>query len=96
MELINFAFQSLVKLKNLLTINAKALQLAPEFPPIHIKLAVTYILLDRVKDARVSGVKSVELAPFAYESLVSKSSSVKNKAYLKIFLDAMRKAGFPE
>jgi len=57
---------------------------------------VTYILLDRVKDARVSAVKSVELAPFAYVSLVSKSSSVKNNAYLKIFLDAMRKAGFPE
>jgi len=74
----------------------KSLQRAPESPPIHISLAVTYALLDREDEARASVAKCLELAPFVSVGLVSKISPYKNQAYVKVFVDAMRKAGFPE
>ena len=74
----------------------KALQRAPESPPIHIDLAVTYILLDREEEARASAAKALELAPFISVGMVSKSSRYKNQADLKRIVEAMRKAGFPE
>jgi len=74
----------------------KALQRAPEAPQNHGNLAITYILLDRNEEARASTAKMLELAPWVSVSLLSKTSSVKNQDYLKLFIDAMRKAGFPE
>jgi hypothetical protein len=32
----------------------KALQIAPASPPIHVKLAVTYVLLEREEETHVS------------------------------------------
>ena len=74
----------------------KALQLAPMSPPVHVSLAVTYILLGWEEEARASAEKALELAPFISVSLVSKTAPYKNQADLKLILDAMRKAGFPE
>ena len=74
----------------------KALQRAPESPPLHFHLAVTYILLDREEEARASTAKCLELAPFVSVSWVSKVYRGKNQAHLKLIVDAMRKAGFPE
>jgi len=74
----------------------KELQLAPESPPIHMRLAMTYILLDREEEARASAEKALELAPFLSVGLFSKVMPYKNQAFLKTILDAMRKAGFPE
>ena len=74
----------------------KALQLAPEGPFIHANLAITYILLGRDEEARASAAKCMELAPYITVSMASKTSALKDKAYLNKMLDAMRKAGFPE
>ena len=74
----------------------KALQRAPEAPPLHFHLAVTYILLNREEEARASAAKALELAPFISVAWISKVSREKNSDYLKVIVDAMRKAGFPE
>jgi tetratricopeptide (TPR) repeat protein len=74
----------------------KALQRAPESPPLHFYSAVTYILLNREEEARTSAAKALELAPFISVAWISKVSREKNQAYLKLIVDAMRKAGFPE
>jgi len=59
-------------------------------------LAIVYILLDWEEEARASAAKSMELAPYVSVSMISKTMPMKDKAYLKLVLDAMRKAGFPE
>ena len=74
----------------------KAVQLAPKSPPIHHHLAVTYALLDRKDEARASAAKCLDLAPFVSVKFVLKTSRWKNEADLKLIVDAMRKAGFPE
>lgn len=74
----------------------KALQRAPESAQVHGSLAITYILLDREEEARASAAKSIELVPYVSVGLISKTTPIKNKAFLKIFLDALRKAGLPE
>ena len=79
-----------------LTEYKKALQLAPVSPPIYIHIAVTYALLGREEEARASAEKALELAPFISVSLTAKISPYKNQTDLKLILDAMRKAGFPE
>ena len=56
----------------------------------------TYILLGREEEARTSAAKSLEFAPDASVSLISKISTVKNQAFKELVADAMRKAGFPE
>jgi len=79
-----------------LTEYKKALQRAPKAPWPHMFLATAYSLLDRQEDARASVEKCLELAPFISVGWLSKIAPFKNQADLKIFLDAMRKAGFPE
>jgi len=79
-----------------LTEYKKALQLAPESPPLHVHLAVIYILMDREEEARASAAKALELAPFISISGVIKTSRYKNPEDLKLMVDAMRKTGFPE
>ena len=79
-----------------LTEYKKAVQLAPESPPIHVYLAVIYALLDRKDEARAFVEKALELAPFISVGFVSKISRYGNEADLKLVADAMRKAGFSE
>jgi adenylate cyclase len=79
-----------------LTQYKKALQLAPESPQIHGGLSVIYILLGREEEARASATKSLEFAPHASVSLISKTSTVNNQAFKELVADSMRKAGFPE
>jgi len=74
----------------------KAVQLAPKSPPLHFSLAVAYALLDREDEARSSAAKCLELAPFVSVDFISKTSGYKNQADLKLIVDGMRKAGFPE
>jgi adenylate cyclase len=74
----------------------KALQRAPESPPIHFHLALTYVLLNREEEARASAAKCIELAPFVTVAWISKVSREENQALRKLILDTMRKAGFPE
>jgi len=74
----------------------KALQSAPDAPIVHFNLAVTYSALDRIEEARASAAQCLESMPHLSVSLVSKIAIIKNKAFLEIILDNMRKAGFPE
>jgi tetratricopeptide (TPR) repeat protein len=74
----------------------KALQLAPNAADVHVRLAVNYILLGREEEAHASAEKALELAPFISVSLFAKTAPFKNQADLKLSLDALRKAGFPE
>jgi adenylate cyclase len=79
-----------------LTEYKKALQRAPKAPWPHMFLATAYSLLDRQEEARASAEKCLELAPFVSIGWITKISLFKNEAHLKLIVDAMRKAGFPE
>ena len=74
----------------------KALPRAPDAPANHTVIAITYALLDREEEARASAAKALELNPNISVSWLSKISKYKDQGHLKLILDAMRKAGFPE
>jgi TolB-like protein/Tfp pilus assembly protein PilF len=74
----------------------KALQLAPMNGGAHFKLAVAYGLLGREEEARASAEKTLELAPIVSVSMYAKTAPFKNQTDLELFLNGMRKAGFPE
>jgi len=74
----------------------KALQRAPDAPPLHIALALTYVSLDREEEARASAAKALELVPHFSVAYYSKTSKYKDQADKKQIIEAMRKAGFPE
>ena len=71
-------------------------QRAPDFPVIHLFLAITYALLGREEEARASTAKTMELIPHMSVTVVSKTWRYKCEDNLQLVLDAMRKAGFPE
>ena len=74
----------------------KAEQRAPEWAIGHLFLAITYIYLDRIVEARAAADKALELSPNLSVSHILKISKLKNQAHNQIIIDAMRKAGFPE
>ena len=77
----------------------KALQQAPESPWSHFNLAIIYIFWGREEEARASAAKCMELAPsYITVGMFSNAASrcKVDKAFYNKFLDAMRKAGFPE
>jgi adenylate cyclase len=74
----------------------KALQLAPMFASIHVKLSMAYSLLGQGEEARASAEKALELAPILSVSMAAKTVPFKNQTDLELFLNGMRKAGFPE
>ena len=82
--------------KDALTELQKALQRAPDAGILHATLAITYSLLDREEEARASAAKALEIFPFFSATLVSKTWRYKTQDGLKITIDAIRKAGFPE
>jgi len=79
-----------------LTAAKKALHRSPDSASTHIKLAVIYTLLDRQKEAEVAVKKTLEIRPNISVELFSKLAPFKNQADLKLFIDALRQAGFPE
>ena len=74
----------------------KALQRAPNVAATHTIMAIVYVLLGREEEARESAAKALELNPNTSVAMVSKTWRYKDQADLKLTLDAMRKAGFPE
>ena len=58
--------------------------------------AIIYALLDRQEEAEAAVKKCLEIMPNISVELYPKVAPFKNQADLKIFIDAMRKAGFPE
>jgi adenylate cyclase len=75
----------------------KTLQRNPNYNRVHFSFAVTYAFLGREEEARASAVKARKLWwPKVSVKMVTKYWDYKCKDNLEIFLDAMRKAGFPE
>jgi len=79
-----------------LTATKKSIHRSPGFPANYRYLAMIYALLDRQEEAEASVIKALEIMPSLSAEFVSKNAPYKNQADLKLIIDAMRKAGFPE
>jgi adenylate cyclase len=79
-----------------LTAIKKAIHLSPDAPVNHIQLAAIYALLDRQEEAGSAVKKVLEMRPGYSLKSAKVSSPFKNQADLKLIIDALRKAGFPE
>ena len=71
----------------------RALLCSPSNPITHVRLAVTYVLLDRKEEARAEAKKALEIDPNFTVERVSKALQWKNPAFSKLIVGAMRKAG---
>ena len=77
-----------------LTAYEKAVQrLDPEDIHNHISLAAVYAILDRNDEAEAAAKKVLEINPNFYIKIATKAWPYKNPADLKLFIDALRKAG---
>jgi len=74
----------------------KAQQRAPDVDATYLMLAVIYTLLDREEEARTSAVKALDLDPKLSVSYIKNYWRFKTQDGLPVFIEAMRKAGFPE
>ena len=72
------------------------LQRAPNSFSSHFTLAIAYAQLDRVEEARASAEKALEINPNAKVSGLRHAWPYKTQNGMKVTMDAMRKAGFPE
>ena len=79
-----------------LTATKKALHRSPDNAGNHIMLACIYALLDRQEEAGAAVKKVLEIRPSYSVERASKTMPYKNKADLKLIIDTLRKAGFPE
>jgi len=79
--------------KEALTAYKKGLQRAPNSFVNHAHLAVIYVLLDRQEEADAAAKKVLEFYPNFSVERISKTLPYKNQVDLKLFVDAMRKAG---
>ena len=73
----------------------KALLRNPDASGNHSRLAVIYALLNRQEEASAATKKALEIDPSLSVERI-KHWPFKNQADLKLYADAMRKAGFPE
>jgi adenylate cyclase len=73
----------------------KALHVRPDAMFNNVQLAAIYALLERQEDADAAVKKVLEMAP-SYSLENVKAYPYKNQADLKLLIDALRKAGFPE
>jgi adenylate cyclase len=74
----------------------KSTQLTPNWWGNYLMMAVYYALMDRQEEAAAATEKVLELEPNFSVERISKAMPYKNPAEIKIVIDAMRKAGFPE
>jgi adenylate cyclase len=79
-----------------LTALKKALHRSPDAFSTHVYLVIIYALLDRQEEAEAAAKKVLEIMPSYSVERASKTAPYKNQADLKLFIDAMRKTGFPE
>ncbi len=73
----------------------KAHRLSPDNIFSNMSLAAIYALLDRQEEAEVAAQKVLEISPNFSIERASKSWPYKNQADLKLFVNALRKAGLP-
>ena len=74
----------------------KALHVSPDALYNNTQLAAIYALLDRQEEASAAVKKVLEVDPNFSVERASKAYPYKNQADLKLIIDALRKAGFPE
>jgi len=74
----------------------KALHRSPDALTNHRYLTAIYVLLDRQEEAEAAAKKVLELHPSFSVKRYAKIVPYKNPADLKLFVDALRKAGLPE
>ena len=74
----------------------KALHRAPDSLPVNVDLASNYALLDRQEEAAAAVNKVLEINPNYSVERATKAWPYKNPADLKLIVDSMIKAGFPE
>lgn len=74
----------------------KSLHLSPDVPMNHASVAAIYALLDRQEEANAEAKKVLEIDPNFSVGRISKAWPYKNKADLKLFVDALHKAGLPD
>jgi tetratricopeptide (TPR) repeat protein len=74
----------------------KALQRSPENIHNHMSLAAIYALLDRHEEAEAAANKVLEINPKFSVKRSSKTWPYKNQNDIKLFADALRKAGLPD
>jgi len=74
----------------------KALPLSPNNIFNHMSLAAIYALLDRQEEAEAAAKKVLEINPNFTIERASKKWPYKNPADIKLFADALRKAGLPD
>jgi len=74
----------------------KALHVRPDALYNNTQLAAIYALLDRQEEASAAVKKVLEVDPNFSVERTSKAYPYKNQADLKLVIDALRKAGFPE
>jgi len=74
----------------------KALHRSPDAIMNYVSLAAIYVFLNRQEEAEAATKKVLEIDPSFSVERVSKAWPYKNQADLKLFLDALRKAGLPE
>jgi adenylate cyclase len=79
-----------------LTATKKAIHILPDSLYNNMLLAAIYALLDRQKEASAAVKKVLEMDPNFSVAIVLKAWAYKNKADLKLFADAMHKAGLPD
>ena len=72
----------------------KAVDRYPDAWINHMALSAVYILLDREEEGHAEAVKALELNPNFSLERASKSWPYKNQDDLKLFVDALNKAGF--
>ena len=77
-----------------LTTLKKAVDRYPDAWINHMAISAVYILLDREEEGQAEAVKALELNPNFSLERASKSWPYKNQDDLKLFVDALNKAGF--
>jgi len=74
----------------------KAIHRNPDAQGNHLYLAIVYTLLERHEEAGAAVKKELEISPSFSLERVKVLFTFKNQADLKLFIDALRKAGLPE
>lgn len=74
----------------------RSVTLEPEFFPTHLWLAVVYVSLGRIEEARAEVAEVLRLAPRTSVEGQRKMLPYKDQAILDRFIEALREAGLPE
>jgi tetratricopeptide (TPR) repeat protein len=90
---LGIAYRMTGRYEEAIAIFKKAIKKAPDYLPVHINLAASYIHLGREEEARAEAAEVLRINPKFSLERTAKRSVYKNKAALDRYIDALRKAG---